>query len=91
MLFEENKIVKQLKIIAQEPKTTENPNIFNIKSYIVEHPNYPNKLSKTIKQAKKIGASNALYNETKKSENFFNEKNVKLNKRSHACRGYAST
>ena len=27
----------------------------------------------------------------KKSENFFNEKNVKLNKRSHAYRGYAST
>ena len=49
-------MVKQSKIIAQQPKTIKNPNIVNIKSAIIEH-----------RKTSKIGsADNPLYSETKK-------------------------
>ena len=73
--------MKQLKIITRQPKTLKNPNIIDIKLVIIEHPKSCHKLSKTIRQAKKVsqaGAckkSNSLSNsETKKSRKFFDKK-----------------
>ena len=55
----------------------ENPNLVDIKSIIKEHPKTLHKLSKTIRQAKKVGSNNPLYSDTK----FLNEKTVKITKR----------
>ena len=38
------KSVKQSKVITQQPKAFENPNIFDIKSVILEHPKSSHKL-----------------------------------------------
>ena len=46
--------VNQSKIIIQQPKTFENPNIVDIKSVIIEHPKTSHKLPKTIRQAAKV-------------------------------------
>ena len=54
------KSVKQSEIITYQPKTFENPNIVDIKSVITEHPKTSHKLSKTIRQAEKVG-SNIFY------------------------------
>ena len=54
ILFEEIKLVKLSQIIAQQPITTENSNIVDIKSCIIGHPKTSHKSSKTIKQAKKV-------------------------------------
>ena len=51
---EKHKIVKQSKIITQQPKTFQSPNIFDVKSVVIEHPKTSHKLSKTIRQAAKI-------------------------------------
>ena len=48
------KLVKGLKIIIQQLKATENPNIVYIKSVIIEHPKTSHKLTPTIRQAKKV-------------------------------------
>ena len=79
------KLVKRSKIIFQQAKTLESPNIFGIKSAIMEHPETSHKLLKTIKQTEKVsqvsasGASknfnSSLNSETNKSEGFLNEKN----------------
>ena len=60
------KSVKQLKIITQQPKTCENPNIVDIKSVITEHPNTSHQLSKPIRQAEKVGSNSSLYSDIKK-------------------------
>ena len=73
---ENRKSVKQ----SYQPNIFENPNIFNIKSIITQHPKTSDKLFKTITQAEKVGSNSSLYNDTKKSKNFLNEKNVKSNK-----------
>ena len=73
---------KKSKIIAQQAKTIENPNIVDIRSAIIKHPKTSHKLSKSIKQAKKFsqisGAGKdferTLYSEASKSENVLNEK-----------------
>ena len=57
----------------------------------MEHPKTSHKLSKTVRQAEKVGSNNSLYSNTKKCENFLKEKNVKITKREHAFKGYAST
>ena len=59
-------------------KTLENPNIADVKPIITEHAKTSQKLSKTIKQAKKVGSNSHLYSDTKKVENFLNKKNVKI-------------
>ena len=69
------KSVKQSKIVTCQPKTFENRNIVDIKSVITEHPKNSHNLSKTISQAEKVGSNSSLYSDTKKSENFLNEKN----------------
>ena len=85
------KSVKQSEIITYQPKTFENQNIVDIKSVITEHPKTSHKLSKTIRQAEKVGSNSSLYSNTRQSKNFLNEKNVKITKRAHAFKGYAST
>ena len=48
------KLIKQPKITFQQPKTIENPNIVDIKSVNIEYPKTLNKVSKTMRQAKKV-------------------------------------
>ena len=50
------KSVKLSEIIIFQPKNFENPNIVDIKSVITEHPKTSHKLSKTIRQAEKVGS-----------------------------------
>ena len=82
------KSVKKSEIITDQTKTFENPNIVDI--IITEQPKTSHKLSKTIRQAKKVGFNSSLYSDTKKGENFLNEKNVKI-KRELAFKDFAST
>ena len=57
------KSVKQSNVITYQPKTLENPNIVDIKSVTTERPETLHKLSKTIRQAEKVGSnSNAKQN-----------------------------
>ena len=58
--------VKQSEIIIYQPNTFENPNIVDMKSFITEHPKTSLKLSKTIRQAEKVGSNSSLYSNTKK-------------------------
>ena len=61
------KSVKQLEIITYEPtQQFENTNIVNIKQVIIEHSKTSHNLSKTIRQAKKVGSNSSLYSDTKK-------------------------
>ena len=94
--LKKKKLVKRSKILAQQPRSIENPKTVDIKLVFIEYPKTSRKLSKTIIQAKKVGfvksSNSPLYSEAKKSENFLNKKiNVKITKRSHAYRGYSST
>ena len=89
------KQVKRSKIIIQQPKTLENPNIADIESVTIEHPKTSRKLSKTPRQAKKVSLEGSgkssnipLYSETKKGEKYLD---VKITKRSHAYKCYASS
>ena len=77
--------MKRSKIITQQPKTIENPNIVHMKSVIIEHPKTSYKLSKTLRQVEKAfqvsGAGknfdSPLYSETRKSEFFWMKKKQK--------------
>ena len=40
---------------------------------------------------KKVGSNSPFYNDTKRNKNFLNEKNVKIPKKAHAFKGYASS
>ena len=55
----------QSKIITHQPKSFENPKIFDIKSVIIEHPNTSHNFSK-------VGSNSSLYTDTKGSENLLN-------------------
>ena len=57
--------VKQSKIITHQPETFEKPNIVDIKPVIIEHPKTSHKLSRTIRQAEKVGSNGSLYSDTK--------------------------
>ena len=66
------KSVKLSKVITQQPKTFQNPNITSIKSVIIEHPRTSHQLSKTMRQAERVSqvdsgksSSTSLYSETK--------------------------
>ena len=67
------KSVKQSEMITYEPKT-ENPNIYDIKSVIKEHPKTSYKLSKTIKKGENVASNSSLYSDTKKRDKFLNKK-----------------
>ena len=58
------KSVKQSKILTQQPKTFENPNIVNIKS-VTEHP----KTSQNSFKAEQVSSS-SLYSNTEKVKHF---------------------
>ena len=47
-------MVKRSKVITQQPKAIENPNIIDVKSVATKHPKTSYKLSKTTRQAKKV-------------------------------------
>ena len=67
------KPVKESKIITYQPKSFGNPNIFDKKSVITEHPKASHKLSKTIRQAEKVfqvDSNSSLYSDTKKVKIF---------------------
>ena len=68
---------------------TQNP-VF-VKALITEHRNTSHKLSKTIRQAEKVGCNSSLDSHTKNLKIFYNEKNVKITKWEHAFKGYTST
>ena len=62
------KLVKLAKIITEQQKAIENPNIADIKSVIIEHPKISHKLYKTIKVSEDGAVKNSnvpLYSETK--------------------------
>ena len=73
------KPVKKLQIFTYQSKTFENSSIVDIKPVITEHPKTLHKLSKTIREAEKVGSNSFLYSDTKKSKNFLNEIKRKIN------------
>ena len=74
--FIRNKNIKS-EIVACQPKSFENPNIADIKSVITEHWKTSHKLSKTIRQAKKVGSNRSLYSDTKNEWKVFKTKKIK--------------
>ena len=54
MKKKKTKLVNWSKIITQQPKSLENPNIVEIKSVIIEHQKTSRKLSKVTRQAVKV-------------------------------------
>ena len=82
------KSVKQAEIITYQPKTFDT---VDIKSVITEHRKTSHRLSKTERKGENVDSNSSLYSDTKKSENFLNQKNIKIKKREHAFKDYAST
>ena len=74
--FIRNKNIKS-EIVACQPKSFENPNIADIKSVITEHWKTSHKLSKTIRQAKKVGSNRSLCSDTKNEWKVFKTKKIK--------------
>ena len=71
------KSVKQWKIITQQSKTLENPNIVDIKLVIIEHPKTLHKLSKTIRHSQKdsqIGYNSSLHSGKKTLKTFWTKR-----------------
>ena len=64
------KIVKQSELITYQPKTFENAITVYIKSVITKHPKISHKLSKTIRQAKKVGFNSSSFIDTKTWKTF---------------------
>ena len=70
--------MKRLKICTQQPKTSENTNIADIKSDTIEHSKNFRKLSKAVRQTEKVSqvidagknCFNSLYTEAKKVKHF---------------------
>ena len=58
------KLLRQWKIITDQPKSFENPNITDIKSIITKHP----------KKAEKVCCHSSLYSDAKKQKNFKRKK-----------------
>ena len=82
------KSIKQSEIITYQPKTFDT---VDIKSDIKEHPKSSQKLPKTIRKAEKVDSNSSLYSDTEESENSLDKKNIKITKREHSFKGYAST
>ena len=57
---------KQSNIITFEPKTFKNPNPVDVKSVITENAKTSRTLSKTMRQAEKVGSNSPFYSDTKK-------------------------
>ena len=80
--WRQEKSVKQSEIITYQPNIFRNPNIVDINSDIIEHPNTSHKLSKTIRRSEKID-SDTLYIVTQKVQIFWTKKKVKITKWAH--------
>ena len=71
-------MVKQWKLITQQPKTAEKTNILDQKLVVLEHPKTLHKLIKATKQAEKVSqisdaiksSDSPLFSETKKVKIF---------------------
>ena len=74
------KSVKQSEIVVYQPKIFD---IVDVKPVITEHPKTSHKLSKTIRQAEKVGSNSSLYSDPKKMK-IFECKNYK-NKKRRTC------
>ena len=65
------KPAKRAKIITHQPKSIESPNVVDIKSFTIEHPETSHKLPKTIRRGKNVfqvvgaGENSSQYNKTK--------------------------
>ena len=88
IIKENRKPVKLSEIITYQPKILQNPNIVDKKLIITGDPKTLNKLSKTIRQAKKAGSNSSFYSDAK-TWKFFEWKNIKITK--HAFKDYASS
>ena len=80
--YESHLIRKNMRSVKQSEKNTFQQ-IFDtgdIKSVNTEYSKTSHKLSRTIKQVKRIGSCSSLYSD----KNFLNEKNIKITKRKHA-------
>ena len=64
------KSVKQSEIITYLLKPFKNSDIVDMKSVITKHPKTSHKLSKTLRQAEKVGSNSSLYRDTKKVKFF---------------------
>ena len=62
------KSVKQSKIITQQLKDLENPNIAYVKSVIIEHPRTSHELSKNRRQTQKVPQIGSIFLNKKESE-----------------------
>ena len=80
---------RQSEIITFQLNTFQNLNIVNIK--ITKHPQTSHKLSKTMRENEKVRSNSSLYSSTRKRKKFLNEINVKITKRPHAFKGFASS
>ena len=85
--------MKRSKVITQQPKPLESPNIIDIKSVTIKHPNTSHKLSNTLRQAKRLARMLlALYIVKRKNVKiFWTKKNAKIIKQSLAYKGYTSS
>ena len=77
-----HKISKTIRNNYLSTKTFENPNNVDIKSIITEHLKTSHKLSKTIKQAEKVGSNSSSYILMQKKKKVFKRKKCKNNKMS---------
>ena len=66
---------KQSEILNYQPKTFENPNIADYKKVIAERPKISQKLSKTIRQAEKVGFNSYLSSDEKQRK-IFKQKHI---------------
>ena len=90
LIWKEKKLVNRSKLITQQPKTFENPNIVYRESVTIEHQKTSCEFFKTVRQVEKAfqvsgadkNSNSSLYSETKKQT--FLEKIVKTTKQSHA-------
>ena len=80
IIKESRKSVKQSEINTCQPRSFQNPKIVDIKSINTEHPKTSYKLSKTIRQAKKVGSNSSLYRDTEKKWKFLEWKKYNNNK-----------
>ena len=62
-----------------------------MKSIVAVHSKTSHKLSKTIRQAGKVGSNSSFYSDIKKGQNFLTKKIIIIIKREHAFKGCAST
>ena len=64
MKRKKNKLIRRSKITTQKVKTFENPNIVDVKSATIEHSETSCKLSRSIRQAKRVSqiGSGKIYN-----------------------------